>query len=624
MSRSALLAACLACLVIAAMPSAAAAEPERTVVRSQAELPAYSYPLSKKPSELLEDTAAFDAFAAQVRSDLETLLADYDIQDRSTLSAAYATLRSLALLRGDADAALDYSARIRDLEEKPGARMASGLRQNAAAAAIRAGDDPVTRGAAIRRHFDKALADMHWNVAQNEIRSMKGFIELAGDAYLVGLVQSRLDPVLAENGALSRDNASLLINVRMQRGLLAPHADEQIAALAAYIQTHDTPKEDIWAARSVSLDGRDGLTPVVIGIWDSGADIDLFRRQLHVNPRERANGLDDDGNGFIDDVHGIAYDIDMQKQMDLLYPLTPEQTRHEGEMRLHTKGVLDMQANVDSAEARMVRGLFGSMHPDDLGPFLEGLSLYGNYAHGTHVTGIAVDGNPAARVLTVRTTSSHELKPRPVTREYATKMAAADREIVDYLKGQGVRVVNMSWGGGPEWVEQTLEANGLGGTPEQRRAEALAIFEIISGSLTDAIRSAPGILFVPGAGNGDEDVDFAQFIPAGIDLPNVLTVGGVDRAGDEVGFTSYGRRVRVHANGYEVDSVVPGGERIRWSGTSMAAPQVANLAAKLWALDPSLTVADVVQLILDGAERSDVGRRNLIHPRRSIVRLAAR
>ncbi|MGY1424453.1 hypothetical protein [Lysobacter sp. A289] len=32
-----------------------------------------------------------------------------------------------------------------------------------------------------------------------------------------------------------------------------------------------------------------------------------------------------------------------------------------------------------------------------------------------------------------------------------------------------------------------------------------------------------------------------QHIPAGIDLTNVLTGGGVDSAGDEVPFTSYGR-----------------------------------------------------------------------------------
>ena len=100
-----------------------------------------------------------------------------------------------------------------------------------------------------------------------------------------------------------------------------------------------------------------------------------------------------------------------------------------------------------------------------------------------------------------------------------------------------------------------------------------------------------------------------------------MTIGAVDSAGQETSFSSFGRTTVAHANGYQVDSLVPGGGRLRASGTSTAAPQVANLAAKLWALYPGLSVAQVRQLILDGAERN--GRVNLIHPRRTLE-LAAR
>jgi hypothetical protein len=37
-------------------------------------------------------------------------------------------------------------------------------------------------------------------------------------------------------------------------------------------------------------------------------------------------------------------------------------------------------------------------------------------------------------------------------------------------------------------------------------------------------------------------------------LPKLLTVGAVDLAGDEAGFTSYGPTVKAHANGYQVVS----------------------------------------------------------------------
>lgn len=60
--------------------------------------------------------------------------------------------------------------------------------------------------------------------------------------------------------------------------------------------------------------------------------------------------------------------------------------------------------------------------------------------------------------------------------------------------------------------------------------------------------------------------------------PDVLATGAVDRAGDETGFTSHGRLVRVHANGHRVHGGVPGGKRQLAPGTSMAPPQVTKLA----------------------------------------------
>jgi hypothetical protein len=54
---------------------------------------------------------------------------------------------------------------------------------------------------------------------------------------------------------------------------------------------------------------------------------------------------------------------------------------------------------------------------------------------------------------------------------------------------------------------------------------------------------------VTAADNSDQDATFVEDIPAGIVLPNVLTVGAVDRAGDEASFTSYGPTVVAHADG---------------------------------------------------------------------------
>ena len=89
---------------------------------------------------------------------------------------------------------------------------------------------------------------------------------------------------------------------------------------------------------------------------------------------------------------------------------------------------------------------------------------------------------------------------------------------------------------------------------------------------------------VTSAGNSDNDIQFDEFYPSSYDYPNLLTVGAVDLAGDETSFTSLGK-VDVYGNGFEVDSYVPGGNRIPFNGTSMSSPQVVNLAGKLLAPD---------------------------------------
>jgi subtilisin family serine protease len=79
-----------------------------------------------------------------------------------------------------------------------------------------------------------------------------------------------------------------------------------------------------------------------------------------------------------------------------------------------------------------------------------------------------------------------------------------------------------------------------------------------------------------------------KHLPSAFRLPNLIAVGAVNQAGDETSFTSYDSTVVVDADGYEVESTVPGGGTLKGSGTSMASPNVANLAAKLLALHPSL------------------------------------
>ena len=60
----------------------------------------------------------------------------------------------------------------------------------------------------------------------------------------------------------------------------------------------------------------------------------------------------------------------------------------------HIKGVMDLQAAIASPEADAVRAAMAQLPPDQVQGFMESLSFYGLYAHGTHVAGIAVGRQP--------------------------------------------------------------------------------------------------------------------------------------------------------------------------------------------------------------------------------------
>lgn len=606
--------------VIVTLLSATIGVAQKPKITSQDQLPRFEYDLDVKATDILTDPAAYQALAERVQADLEKLIDENDIEDRSTLQGILSTLMLIDLQKGDHESALERLAMVRDLEAKPANKLTTGVLLESVIAARSkdyASDDAYR--AAFAEIYAEKINALPYEVVGDNIKSAKGSAEIVTDSLLIGLIDSQVQPGLDKTGTVSGDVAQALVSRRSSIEAFNPLQAERVAVMQSYIDANHVEKEDIWADRNVTLEDSADLHPVTVAIWDSGIDNAIFEPmgKVWVNSAEALDGSDTDGNGKVDDVNGIAFDLHSNPSTDMLYPLNDEQLAAYPEQLAMTKGLLDLQANIDSPEASDLRSYLSKIAPEDVEAFIENLGLYGNYTHGTHVAGIAATGNPAIRLMTSRITFDYRTIPDVPTIEQAHKDAAAMKSYIGYMAANGARVANMSWGGNPQGIEAAFEANGAGGTPEERRKISREIFEIQLEAITEAIKAAPEVLFVVSSGNSDNDAEFSDMYPSGIDLPNILTVGAVDQAGEETSFSTFGSNVDVHANGFEVPSYVPGGQILNFSGTSMASPNVSNLAAKLLAVSPDLTVNQLVSLITLAADRSEDGRINLINPKRS-------
>ena len=145
--------------------------------------------------------------------------------------------------------------------------------------------------------------------------------------------------------------------------------------------------------------------------------------------------------------------------------------------------------------------------------------------------------------------------------------------------GVNVRVINASWG-----------------STQNSRA------------LRDAIKKAgdEGILFVAASGNSSANADRTPHYPAGYKLPNVISVAATDRNDQLASFSNYGAKsVHLAAPGVEILSTWLGDQFREASGTSMATPEVAGVAALVIAAEPNISVEALRERLLNSVDRLD-------------------
>jgi subtilisin family serine protease len=125
-----------------------------------------------------------------------------------------------------------------------------------------------------------------------------------------------------------------------------------------------------------------------------------------------------------------------------------------------------------------------------------------------------------------------------------------------------------------------------------------------SPALEAAIAAASNTLFVVAAGNDSNNNDKYGMEPCTVNAPNVVCVAATDQSDRLAWFSNFGRKtVDLAAPGVDVLSTEPNGEYGLLSGTSMATPHVAGIAALALGLVPTLTTAQLKQVLMKSVDR---------------------
>jgi cell wall-associated protease len=114
------------------------------------------------------------------------------------------------------------------------------------------------------------------------------------------------------------------------------------------------------------------------------------------------------------------------------------------------------------------------------------------------------------------------------------------------------------------------------------------------------LSSAPNTLFVFAAGNEGSNNDEVPSSPTNVDAENKISVAAT--LGDQAlaNFSCYGaKKVEVAAPGVGILSTIPMNNYLAVSGTSQAAPFVANIAARVKDANPKLGFREIKKIIME-------------------------
>ena len=404
---------------------------------------------------------------------------------------------------------------------------------------------------------------------------------------------------------------------------------------------------------------------VIVGIVDSGVDINHedLKAVIWTNPKEIAgNGIDDDKNGYIDDIHGWNFLGDaVHEQLEMTRivkkgPGTPDYDKAKAELEEELKGIqpqkqqLDYILNAEKTEATFLKKSdftleeVKAIQSDETGVkqakamFTQILSkstkaefdaqieefkdyVYGqiNYNLNVEFDGRKIVGDNPNDLNDTKYGNNNVVGPEPKEAKHGTHVAG----IVAQVRG------NNLGGDGVTNNAQILTVRAVPNGDEYDKDIALGIryavdngAKVINGSfgkyysqqkewVIDAIKYAESkdVLVVIAAGNESFDLDVTNKYPNDTYdgspefAKNVLIIGALSPAyGSKMiaDFSNYGKNnVDIYAPGDEIYATTPLNTYEYLQGTSMASPNVAGVATLIRSYYPSLTAVQVKQIIME-------------------------
>jgi subtilisin family serine protease len=363
-----------------------------------------------------------------------------------------------------------------------------------------------------------------------------------------------------------------------------------------------------------------------VAVTDSGTDFShewLKGRNL-INEKEVAGNLvDDDRNGKVDDISGWNFIDDFGR---VFFP------EHLEDVDLSTYKFFEVIARIQAGTETAEDIKFWKENVIDLGEtqkkaLLSRLNFFGQYAHGTHVSGIVAKISPSSKIMSNRVfpdTPPEQTQAMAETNggakskiaDLVYKMLAAIsngtfNKVAGYLAERQIDVANYSLGISLQTIAKlSLGVQGVKNPTEaQLSAETKKIAVQYEVEGRKWISSSPETLFVIAAGNDGTDNDLLPTFPANVRMANSITVAASQGNSKLASFSNYGiQSVDIAAPGVAINSSVPaldGKITLPMSGTSMAAPYVAGVAAKAKELNPKLKTTELRMLLMETVDKKD-------------------